>query len=57
MKLNDEEDLQRFIAEQRQRIAKERETLDNHPTSAVVDYVLETESRAPQQVISVWFLS
>lgn len=50
MKLNEEEDLERFIVEQRQRIAKDREVLDKNPTSAVTEYILDSSAGRRQKV-------
>ncbi|XP_076806046.1 centrosome and spindle pole-associated protein 1-like isoform X1 [Clavelina lepadiformis] len=41
MKMHEQEDMERFIAEQRARIAHERETLERNPPSAVTDYIAD----------------
>ncbi|XP_078481190.1 centrosome and spindle pole associated protein 1-like isoform X3 [Ciona intestinalis] len=44
--MRDDDDMDRFIAEQRNKIARDRDTLDRNPTSAVTEYIMnETEKR------------
>nr|CAB3234060.1 centrosome and spindle pole-associated protein 1-like [Phallusia mammillata] len=52
MKLNEEEDLEKFIVEQRQRIAKDREVLDKNPTSAVAEYILDSSTGRRQKSLA-----
>nr|XP_026692671.1 centrosome and spindle pole associated protein 1-like [Ciona intestinalis] len=44
--MRDDDDMDRFIAEQRNKIARDRDTLDRNPTSAVTEYIMnENEKR------------
>uniref|UniRef100_H2YJE5 Uncharacterized protein n=1 Tax=Ciona savignyi TaxID=51511 RepID=H2YJE5_CIOSA len=45
--MHETEDMERFIAEQRNKIARDRDTLQRNPTSAVTDYIMdEAEKRS-----------
>jgi len=52
MKMLDNENLDKFVAEERRRLAHERQTLEKNPTSAVSDYILD-EGHPKKQTMKV----
>ena len=50
MKMFEDENMDKFILEQRARIDQERQMLEKNPTSAISDYVMTNDDASKQKV-------
>ena len=54
MKMYENENMERFIAEQRNQLAHDKQILEKNPTSAVSDYIMD-EDATKKKIVSIRF--